>query len=427
MCAPRRLPPVALAVLASLFSLAAVLVSGAERRTDAWAAPPAPSASPSPSASPGPAVSARLTKALAAVDTWAMSAGGRGGWAVGDHVRIMRGGEAVAEGVLLKASDRDASLVVTKQTRKPQVGDEVAFTRRRTPLPKEPAPSPHGPRPGPASTSSGSLDGMVGTPSAWKPVGAVQGLLGADWMEKRTRYTQVYARKGDLGYLGEVVDMLDASYEINQTFMGVTPLKVPVKIYFFSLAEPAHVQPLFTARLANRTRAAGVALGGTEIVVMNLGNWRTGEHSEPWDVEKVCRHEMNHLFMFRVRGADRVGTWHWFGEALAHTIEDTVLPPSVQITLASLKSYLSGLSAREAGWQAMINDRDNDQLEQYRDYTRLLVSVVFYLRDKYGADVVRRLMLSAGQGHDIEDAFIEVTGKGVRDLEADWRAYYGIR
>lgn len=346
---------------------------------------------------------------------------------MGDHVRVMRDGGAVADGVLVKVSDRGATIVVTKQTRKPLAGDGVEFARRRSPLPKDPTPPAYGPRPSQPSASGGSFDGTAGTPTEWKSVGTVQGLLGNDWMEKRTRYAQVYARKGDLGYLGEVVDMLDASYEVNRDFMGVTPLTMPMKFYFFPLAEPAHVQPMFQTRLANRTRAAGVALSGLDVVVVNLGNWRSGAHHEPWEVEKICRHEMNHLFMFRVRGLDRAGTWHWFGEAMAHTIEDTVMPAASQLTLSALKTYMRGLSANEAGWRALIGDRDNDQLEQYRDYRQLLMSVVFYLRDKYGADAVRRLMVSAGQGRDIDDAFVEVTGKGVRDLEPDWRAYYGIR
>lgn len=432
MCASHRIPRAPLVVLACLVSVVVGLACGAVGPPYAWAAPSASSANASPSPSPGsatppPAAPARLTRALDGIDTWGMSAGSRDGWAVGDHVRVTRDGQAVADGVLIKVYDRAATLLMMKQTRKAQAGDGVAFARRRSPLPKDPASPAYGPRPSQPLTSGATGDRTGGAPTEWTWVGAIQGLLGSDWMEKRTRYAQVYARKGDLGYLGEVVDMLDPSYEVNRDFMGVTPLTTPMKFYFFPLAEPAHVQPMFQTRLASFTRAAGVALSGLDVVVVNLGNWRTGEHNAPWKVEKICRHEMNHLFMFRVRGLDRAGTWHWFGEALAHTIEDTVMPASAQLTLSELKTYMGGLSANEAGWRALIGDRDNDQLENYRDYRRLLMSVVFYLRDKFGVDVVRRLVVSAGQGRDIEDAFIEVTGKGTRDLEVDWRAYYGIR
>ena len=388
---------------------------------------PAPSASPHPSPAPPPAGAASLTRPTSAVDTWTMSAGTAAGWAVGDHVRLARGGSAVADGVVIEVSAHSATLVLTKQARRPQVGDGVEFVRRRSPLPKDVPVSSVGPHPAMGGGVTVTAGGTAGTPTEWKELGTVPGLLGKDWQEKHTRYAQVYARKDDLRYLGEVVDMLDVSFEVNRDFMGVTPRTVPMRFYFFSLAEPAHMQPMFKDRLASRTRVMGVALYPSEDVVVNLGNWRTGAHFEPWEVEKVCRHEMNHLFMFRVRGSDRTGTWHWLGEALAHTIEDTVMPASSQLTLSELKTYMRGMSARDAGWQALIGDRDNDQLEQYRDYRQVLMSVVFYLRDKYGADAVRRLVVAAGQGRDIDDAFVEVTGKNVRDLEVDWRAYYGIR
>lgn len=344
---------------------------------------------------------------------------------MGDHVTVSRGDVAVAEGVLFRVDAHSSALVLTRQSQTARAGDTVTFRRHRTPPPKLETPASV-PRPATGGPSSASDETSGAAPTAWRDIGTVSGLNGADWMEKRTRCAVVLARKGDLQYLGEVVDMLDPSFDINRDFMGVTP-KGPMRFIFFSLDAPAHAQPGYATRLAARTRAAGVALSPENVVVVNLGNWRTGTHSEPWEVEKVCRHEMNHLFMFRVRGADRGNTWHWFAEALAHFIEDTVNPPSVRLTAAQIKAYMQGYPARDAGWQGLIGDRDNDALEQYRDYRKMLMSVIFFLQDRYGADVVRRLMLSVGQGRDIEDAFLTVTGKGAADLEAEWRVYYAIR
>lgn len=200
-----------------------------------------------------------------------------------------------------------------------------------------------------------------------------------------------------------------------------------MRFYFFSLDEPAYVQPGFKARLAARTRAAGVAMSGTNQVVVNLGSRRAGVHYEPWKVAEICRHEMNHLFMYAVLGADREDNWHWFGEAMAHSIEDTVNTDSARLTLGSMRSYLQGYALADTSWRTLIGDRDNNDLEQYRDYRRLLVSIVFFLQEKCGDDVVARLMRAVEQGSDIEDAFVSVCGKGSRVLEKEWKTFYQMR
>lgn len=385
-------------------------------------APPAGSAPVTPAAvTPAPQGPAPLSAPLPQLDTWRMPAGSAEGWTVGDHVRVTRAGKPVGEGVVLTAAPHACDVVFTRMSQKPQRGDMVEFVRHRTALPKDPPRSSvHMP-----GTSSVPAAGSGQSPTDWKPLGKVEGLLGDDWMERNTRYAHVYARKGDITYLREVVEMLDASYEVNLQFMGVAP-RVPMTFYFFPLENPAHTQPRFQQRLRNRTRIAGVALSGLDVVCMNLGNWRTSSHHEPWEVEKTCRHEMNHIFAFGVRGTDRMRSWEWLAEALAHTIEDTVNPVSSRLTPEIIKTYMQGYRSRDTSWSSLIGDRNDDELEQYREYSKLLMSVIYFLQEKYGRDVISRIMV-ASRGRDIEDAFVQVTGKGSRDLEAEWKACYGIR
>jgi hypothetical protein len=54
------------------------------------------------------------------------------------------------------------------------------------------------------------------------------------------------------------------------------------------------------------------------------------------------------------------------------------------------------------------------------------MSTIYFLQDRYGQDVIRRIMLACGRGRDLEDAFQEVTGKSSKALEAEWKSYYGI-
>jgi hypothetical protein len=385
--------------------------AGAVKATDAATPPPAPTT---------------LVGPTAEIDTYRIASGKSAGYDTGDHVRIIRGGKIVAEGILMKVGPRSAEVtVVGRSSGAPRAGDIIEFVKRRDPPPKDvPVMSTwHGPSP----LANNNANNNSGTflPSDWKELGSVKGLIGDDWMTRNTRTCTVYVRKTDKPYVDEVVNGLDESYDVNRAYMGLEP-PLPMTFIFCPLANPAHTQPRFAVRLAQRTRIAGIAMPDINTVCVNLGNWRAGSHYEPWEVAKTCRHEMNHLFAYTVKGADREGTWHFFFEALAHTIEDTARPASARLDLPLMKEYMAGYKDKDASWASLIQDRDNDELEQYRDYDRLLISIIFYLRDKYGSDAVAHIM-QAARGHDIEDALTAVTGKGVKALEVEWKQYYGIK
>lgn len=367
--------------------------------------------------SPPPAT---LTGAASVLDTWTMNAGRAEGWTAGDRVRVSRAGKAVAEGVLMKVAAHGSEVVMSKTMMAPRRGDTVEFARHRpAPPPEQQANAARGSGAAAYAQSGGQV------PTDWQARGRVEGLLGDDWMERNTRCAHVFARKGDIQYVDAVVGGLDASVDVNRDFMGVMP-RIPMGFYFFPLEGPAHAQPGFQTRLRNRTRFAGIALTGDHVVCINLGNWRTAHHYAPWEVEETCRHEMNHLFAATVRGTDRFGTWEWLYEALAHTIEDTVRPPSSQMTLDAIKAFMRGYRSPDASWKTLIGDRNDDSLENFRTYDKLLVSIIFFLKDRYGNDVVCRLMLAA-RGRDVEDAFVQVCGKGTQALQNEWKEYYGIK
>ena len=264
------------------------------------------------------------------------------------------------------------------------------------------------------------------TPQGWKEVGKVQGLTGEGWYYKKTRYCEAWAKYEDLTYIEQVVKGLDASYQANARYMGFSA-PGPLQFYFCPMTEPAHTQPKFRSRLGyGFTRAAGVALGGTRMCVINLGSQRHGEPFAPWEVEATCRHEMNHLFAFSIKGSDRFNSWGWLYEALAERIENTVLPPGSSLDLPGMKTYMKGYSAQDASWSALVNERNRDDLEQYRDYEKLLASIIFFMEGKYGNNAVAKLMRSA-RGKDLEEGLESAFGKGSKELEKEWKAFYGIR
>ncbi len=259
-------------------------------------------------------------------------------------------------------------------------------------------------------------------PAGWTALGTVEGLNGDDWYAKTTRTCKAWVRAGDLEYIAPIVDGLDASYEANAAFMGFRATG-PLEFYFFPMAEPAHTHPKFAARLSRSTRAAGVALSGTNICVVNLGSQQQATPYRPWELEATARHEMNHLFAFQ--RVDRAG-WLWFLEAIAENIEQSVLPPTSQMGVEDYRAYLKGYYSPDASWAAMTAERNNDDVDSYRDFGNILSSIVSFIQAKYGRDAVARILREA-PNRSVDEAMRAALNRSVSELETEWKQFYGIR
>lgn len=259
-------------------------------------------------------------------------------------------------------------------------------------------------------------------PKGWTKVGSVEGLLGDDWYTCKTRYTLSYASGVDLEYVQPVVKGLDASYEANAAFMGFRA-SGPLEFYFFPMAEPAHTHPRWKSRLGNASKFAGLALSGTNVCLVNLGSQKNATPYTTWEVEATSRHEMNHLFAFQ-----RIQTngWSWFLEAIAENIEQTVLPPQSQMGVKEYRAFLSGYTSKDASWASLTAERNNDNVDSYRQFGEILSSIVSFLRETYGSDAVAKIM-KAAPGKSPDEAMQAVFGKDTRALEAEWKKFYGIR
>lgn len=262
-------------------------------------------------------------------------------------------------------------------------------------------------------------------PRGWEKKGKLEGLLGDDWWMKKTAHTVSYGRLKDLAYVDAQAEGLEASYSANQELLGMTPPSLPLEFYFCSMDEPNSSQPKFTPWMRGASRFAGFACSGTRMCAVNLGDARHAQPYAPWEVAKTARHEMNHLFAFQVKGPDRNGSWRWLYEALAHTVEQTVMPSSSQMTVAEMKTFLRGYKAVDASWTVLVKERDAQDQEQYRDYRKLLMSIVFFMQEKYGRNSIATLMKNCRSG-DLEEALVKTFGLGSKGLEDAWKAFYGI-
>lgn len=259
-------------------------------------------------------------------------------------------------------------------------------------------------------------------PKGWTKVGAVEGLLGDDWYTAKTRHCVAFAAGADLDYVAPIVDGLDRSYDVNADFVGFRA-RGPLEFYFFPMTDPPHLHPRFQRRVGRSSKFAGLALSGTKVCLINLGNQQQARPYSPWEVESTARHEMNHLFAFqkiRSRG------WSWFLEAIAENIEQTVNPPSSQMDVNAYKRYLKGYRSQDASWAALTAERNNDNVEGYREFGDILSSVVSFMQTKYGSDSVAKV-LRAAPGKTPDEAFKLVFNKDVAQLEAEWKKFYGIR
>ena len=260
------------------------------------------------------------------------------------------------------------------------------------------------------------------TPPGWTKLGAVDGLLGDDWYSKKTRTCLAYVTGPDLDYVVPIVDGLDQSYEVNARFMGFRA-GGPLEFYFFPMTDPGHTHPKFASRLRGYTKFAGLALSGTTVCLVNLGSQKDARPYTPWEVESTARHEMNHLFAFQ---KIQQGGWSWFLEAIAENIEQTVLPASARMGVNEYKTYLNGYQSQDASWAALTAERNNDSVDSYRDFGKLLSSVISFLTAKYGDDAVAKI-LRAAPGNTVDQALKQALGKNAQELEKEWKQFYGIR
>lgn len=259
-------------------------------------------------------------------------------------------------------------------------------------------------------------------PQGWTKIGKIEGLLGDDWYTTKTRYCVAYASGVDLDYVQPVVKGLDASYDANARFVGFRA-SGPLEFYFFPMTDPAHTHPKFRSRLGRASKFAGLALSGTNICLVNMGSQKNARPFPTWEVEATARHEMNHLFAFQ-----RIQTrgWSWFLEAIAENIEQTVLPRSSQMGVSEYRNFLRGYHSQDASWAALTAERNNDSVDSYRQFGDILSSIISFLRSEYGEDSIAKI-LRAAPGKTPDQALKAALGKDTKQLEAEWKKFYGIR
>ncbi len=263
-------------------------------------------------------------------------------------------------------------------------------------------------------------------PRGWAKVGAIDGLLGDDWFEKKTTHTRCYAKEVDLDYVDQVVVKLDSYYQVNATQLGFRA-QGPFNFYFCPMSEPGSAQPKFRRAGGGNPNSLGFAIKGTKDCVINLGLATYARQSTVYDMQVTSCHEMNHLFMFQVPYQDYSMDMEWFLEGLAHAAEESAKPYSARMDPGSMKRFLKGFQVPYRDFIELVQERNAPDNYNSTAYGQYLRSIIYFIEGRYGKGKIAALV-RALPGRSLMSCLQSELGvKSAEELFQEWKKYYAMK
>jgi hypothetical protein len=230
----------------------------------------------------------------------------------------------------------------------------------------------------------------------WQPLLAEQG--GVSW--------EVYWVQGDIVFgqtaLNVAVKALDEVYRDLRV-----PLPGAIRVFIY----PSEQDLGSALSLAGYEWAGGQARPelGAILVGIPEGPAALGE------MERLLPHELTHLMVYEATGRRLGQVPPWLNEGLASLNERRPDPNRQALVDEALaQDRLFSLEALCAPFPA--------DLSAARLAYAQSVSVVGYLRDKYGGQVIRDLLAAYADNASCDAGVNRVLGQSLGDLESDWRA-----
>lgn len=221
-----------------------------------------------------------------------------------------------------------------------------------------------------------------------------------DWTEGSNRFELTYDtdREDILHHSHEILEHLEMCYDDLVRWFGSDPLVggAAIRVVLYGPED-------FDRLTGLGDWAAGVFDGVVRVSVHDLAGGQ--------DWRAVLRHELVHAF---VQGLARHDVPGWLNEGLAQILENRPGEVARAQRLLSKEELvpLERLVGSLAGW--------NDSAAIARAYAQSLL-FVDYLRQTYGDEALRRLLLGLGLGRTPEDAFLEWTSVSLAVAFEDWR------
>jgi hypothetical protein len=230
----------------------------------------------------------------------------------------------------------------------------------------------------------------------WQPLLAEQG--GVSW--------EVYWVQGDIVFgqtaLNVAVKALD---EIHRELRVALPDAIRVFIY------PSEQDLASALSLAGYEWAGGQARPELGAILVGIPDGP----GAPGEMERLLPHELTHLMVYEATGRRLGQVPPWLNEGLASLNERRPDPNRQALVEEALaQGRLFSLETLCAPFPA---DLSAAQLAYAQS-----ASVVGYLRDRYGGQVIRDLLAAYADDASCEAGVNQVLGKSLADLESAWRA-----
>ncbi len=217
---------------------------------------------------------------------------------------------------------------------------------------------------------------------------------------------EVYWVQGDVGFgqraLNVAIKALDELYrELETAVPGV------IRIYIY----PSEQDLRSALNLAGYAWAGGQARPELGAVLVGIPDSLAG----PGEMERLIPHELTHLLVFEAAGRTVGRVPPWLNEGLA-SINEHRPDPNRQ---AELEQALAegGLFSLEALCAPFPADEELTRLAYAQS-----ASVVQYLHEEYGSQLIRDLLATYAENVSCEAGVTRVLGKSLNGLESAWLA-----
>jgi len=230
-----------------------------------------------------------------------------------------------------------------------------------------------------------------------------------DWETASVGDVRLHWITGDRGTMEQALDVARASLdEITTALQAERPASVDIYVY------PSRTDLVHAMQLGGHSWVGGVAYPELGVVLVDAPANAEGLLAMQADVP----HELAHLVMYDMlgpQGYSFVPTW--LEEGLATHFEARPDPE-----YARALETARGAEALYALPDLCVPFPDNP-LQARLAYAQS-ASVVRYLRETHGWSAIRGLLHNYGDGQSCEAGTERVTGSGLAELDADWRAWY---